>query len=70
MYGKLCEEQNIRTVDELLYIFLTTTNKAEKYVEVMESNSSNNCIHHRNIKILNLFDLELQLINTKQMIKN
>ena len=55
---------------KIFYIFLTTTNKAEKYVEVMESNSSNNCVHHCNNKILNLFDLELQLINTKQMIKN
>ena len=36
----------------------------------MESNSFDNCIHHYNLKILNLFDSELQLINTKPVIKN
>ena len=36
----------------------------------MQLNSSDNCVHHCNIEILNLFDLELQLINTKPMIKN
>ena len=36
----------------------------------MQSNSSSNCIHHYNVGILNLFDPELQLINTKPMIKN
>ena len=29
-----------------------------------------NCIHHYNVEILNIFDPELQLINTKPMIKN
>ena len=37
---------------------------------MMQSNSSNNCVHCYNIETLNLFDLELQLINTKPMIKN
>ena len=36
----------------------------------MQSNSSDNCVHHYNVEILNLFDLELQLINTKPVIKN
>ena len=36
----------------------------------MQSNSSDNCIHHYNARILNLFDPELQLINTKPVIKN
>ena len=36
----------------------------------MQSGSSDNCICHFNIKILNLFDPELQLINTKPIIKN
>ena len=31
---------------------------------------SNNCVHRYNVEILNLFDPELQLINTKPMIKN
>ena len=36
----------------------------------MQSNSSDNCVHHYNVEILNLFDPELKLINTKPMIKN
>ena len=50
-----------------LYIFLTTPDEIEKYVR---SNSSDNCIHHYNVGIMNLFDRELQLINTKRLIKN
>ena len=34
----------------------------EKY---MQSNSSDNCTHPYNVEILNIFDPELQLINTK-----
>ena len=36
----------------------------------MEANSSDNCIYCDNVDLLNIFDLELQLINTKPMIKN
>ena len=36
----------------------------------MQSNSSDNCIRCYKVEILNLFDPELQLINTKQVIKN
>ena len=36
----------------------------------MQSNSSDNCAHCYNIEILNLFDPELQPINTKPIIKN
>ena len=36
----------------------------------MEANSSDNCIYRNNVEVLNIFDLELQLINTKPMIKN
>ena len=36
----------------------------------MESNSSHNCIHHYNVEIFNIFDPEIQLINTKPVIKN
>ena len=49
--------------------FLTTPNEVEKYVEMMQSSSSENCICHFNIKILNLFDPELQFINSKPIIK-
>ena len=55
--------ETIRKVAKSLYIFLTTSDK-------MESNSSDNCVHHYNIEILNIFDPELQLINTKPVIKN
>ena len=36
----------------------------------MEANSSDNCIYRDNVEVLNIFDPELQLINTKPMIKN
>ena len=36
----------------------------------VQSNSSDNCIHRYNVEILNIFDPELQLHNTKTMIKN
>ena len=68
--SKLSEEQNLRKVIESLYIFVVTPNEIEKYVEIMESNSSDNCVHHYNVEIWNLFDPELLLINTKPMIKN
>ena len=61
------KEQNLREVAESLYIFLTTAVEIEKYVQ---SNSSDNCIHCYNVEILNIFDPELQLINTKAMITN
>ena len=54
-------------VAKLPYIFLTTPDEVEKYVP---SNSSDNCIHRYNVEILNIFDPELQLINTKPMIKS
>ena len=56
--------------EQMLYIFLTTPDEVEKYVEIMQSNSSGNSIYRHNVEILNIFDPELQLINTKLMIKN
>ena len=62
-YGEsIKEEQNLRKVTKLLYFFLTKPDE-------VQSNSSDNCIHHYRIKILNVFDPELQLINTKPEIK-
>ena len=52
------EEQSLRKVATLAYIFLTTL-----------MNSKNMCNRY-DVEILNIFDLELQLINTKPMIKN
>ena len=37
---------------------------------MMQSSYSDNCLCHYNIKILNLLDPELQLINTKPIFKN
>ena len=54
----------------LLSIFLTTPNEVEKDVKTMQSNSSDRYVRHSSIDILNLFDAELQLINTKLMIEN
>ena len=36
----------------------------------MQSNSSDNCMHRYNVEILDFFHPELQLINTKPMIRN
>ena len=66
LYSKLNEEQNLRKVAKSLYIFLTTPDEVEKFVQ---SNCSDNCIHHYNVEILNLFNSELQLINTKPLTK-
>ena len=59
------EGQNLRKVVKSLHIFLTTPDE-------VQSNSSDNFIRHYNVKIVNPFDLELQLINnnTKPVIKN
>ena len=57
------EEQNLKKVAKSLDTFLTTPDE-------VQSNSSDNCVHHYNVEILNLFDPELQLINTKLVIKN
>ena len=61
------EEKNLRKVSKLLYVFLTTPDKVEKY---MKSNYFDNCVHHYDIEILNLFNPEKQLINTKPVFKN
>ena len=62
-YKSIREEQNLRKVAKSLYIFLTTLGEVEKY---LQSNSSDNLY---NVEILNIFDPELQLINTKPVIK-
>ena len=61
------EEQNLRKVAKSLYIFLKTSDEVEKYVQ---PNFFENCMPRYNVEILNLSDPELQLINTKPMIKN
>ena len=56
LYSKLCEEHNIRKGAESPFIYLTTSNKVEKYAKMIQSNSSNNCILLYNTEISNLFD--------------
>ena len=57
----------MQRVTKLFYILVTTTAEVEKYEQ---SNSFDNCIHRYNVEILNLFDPELQLVNTKPIIKS
>ena len=66
-FKSIKEKQNLGKVAKSLYIFLTTHVEVEKYVQ---SDSSDNCIHHYNVEILHLFDPELQLININPVIKN
>ena len=66
-FGSIREEEKIRKVAKSLFIFLTTPDEIEKYVQ---SKSCYDCIHHYNDEILNLCDPELQLVNTEPMIKN
>ena len=66
-FKSITEEEKIRKVAKSLYIFLTTPDEVEEYVQ---SNSSDNSMHRYNIEILNSFDPELQLINTNPLIKN
>ena len=66
-YFKLIRgNKNLRKVAKLLHIFLATPNEVENY---LQSTFSDNCRHCYNVEILNIFDLELQLINSKPMIK-
>ena len=52
-FKSIKEEQNLRKTAKSLCIFLITLDEVEKYVK---SNSSDNCVHHYNVEILNLFD--------------
>ena len=70
MHSKISEEQNLRKVAEFIYIFLTTADEVDKYVEIMQWIFSDKYVHLYDIEILKLFDSELQLIDTKPMIKN
>ena len=44
LYSKLREEQNIRNVTELLYIFPITLDDVEKFVKMMQSSFFSNYI--------------------------
>ena len=51
-FNSIREEQNLRKVTKLPYIFLTTHDEVEKYVQ---SNSSDNCVHLYNVEIFEYF---------------
>lgn len=68
MYFKLREERNPTKVVEPLYIFLLTSEKLEKYFEMIQLNSSDNYVYRYNVEIFNLFEPGLQLVKTKTMI--
>ena len=57
------EERNLRKVAKSLYLFLATPDE-------VHSNFSDNYIRHYDVKILNLLNPELQLTNTKLVIKS
>ena len=58
-FKSIREEQNLRKVAKSPYIFSN-----------FKLNSSDNCIHIYNVETSNIFRPELQLINTKPVIKN
>ena len=47
-FKSIREEQNLIKVAKSLYIFLTTPDEIEKYVQ---SNSSDNCVDHYSVEI-------------------
>ena len=57
------EERNLRKVDKSFYLFLVTPDE-------VQSNFSDNYIRQYDVKILNLFNPELQLTNAKLVIKS
>ena len=57
-----------KILEKLLSHFISlTSDEVENYVQ---SNSSDDCTDCSIIEILNIFDPELELLNTKPMIKN
>ena len=48
-FKSIKEEQNLRKVTKLLYIFLTTPDEVENYVQL---NTSDSCIPQCNVKTL------------------
>ena len=56
---------------ESSYVFLTTSDKIQKSAEakqMMHSNSFDDCVTIYNIEILNYFDPESKIINTKSLV--
>lgn len=67
MYSELGEEKNLIKLVGSFYTFLVTAVEVEKYVELiektpltkimMQSGSSDDCLHHYIINILNLLNV-------------
>ena len=55
MHSRVSEEQNLRKGAGSHYIFLSTSDEAKKYVQIMQSSSSDEYVHHHNVEILNFF---------------
>ena len=53
LHSRVSEEQNLRKGAGSLYIFLSTSDEAKKYVQIMQSSSSDEYVHHHNVEILN-----------------
>ena len=70
LYCKLIAEQNPRKIAKSFYSFLATPDEVEKYIEIMQLYSSDKYVHRYNVEIFNMLDPELQLINTKPIMKN
>ena len=70
MYSKLIKEQIHRKVAESIYVFLTTPDGVKKYFEIIQLNSSDKYVHRYSFDSFNTFDPELQLFNTKPIVKN
>ena len=78
-YSKLSEKKISEKLLNRFIVFLTTPDEKEKYVDIIEktpegkamiqSSSSSNCVCYYNIEILNQLDPELQLINSKPVMK-
>ena len=53
LHSRVSEEQNLRKVAGSLYIFLSASDEVKKYVQIMQSSSSDEYVHHYNVEILN-----------------
>ena len=57
-FKSIKEEKILRKVAKSFFFFLKTLDKVEKYIDIMQSNSPDSCIHPYNVGILNNFDSE------------
>ena len=65
-FKSIREDQHLRKFAKSLYIFQTTPDEVEKYAQ---SNSSDNCIHHYNVEILNILIQNYNWLAVSQWLK-